>query len=65
MAVVETDSTVTSSHVWIGRCLKADGDEIVIPFKEVGQDVFIFLVGGGRKRIPLKHIVSSMTSLTK
>ena len=59
VGVVERNSTVTSPKVWIGRCLKVDGDEIVItPFKEVGRNLYIFHVGGGKKRIPLKYTVN-------
>ena len=59
VAVVQPDSTATSPKVWLARCLKVDGNEIiVIPFREVGRGVFIFHVGGGRQRIPLKTTIS-------
>ena len=59
VAVVEKDSTVARPRIWIGRCLRIDGDHVVItPFKEISRDVFIFQVGGKRQRAHLRDVVS-------
>ena len=59
VAVVEKDSTVTRPCIWVGRCLRVDGDQVIIaPFKEISRDVFIFQVGGKRQRVHLRDVVS-------
>ena len=59
VAVVKADSTVTSPHIWVGRCLKVDGDHIIVaPFQEVGQNLYVFRVGKGREKVLVRDIVS-------
>ena len=59
VAVVTEDSTVTRPHIWVGQCLKVEGDHaIVAPYQEIGQSVYAFRVGKGREKVPLRDIVS-------
>ena len=59
VAVVEPDSTVTRPRIWVGRCLRVDGDYIITaPFQEISPCIYAFRVGKGREKIHLKDVVS-------
>lgn len=58
IAIIKPGSTVTSPKLWIGRCVKIEGEVVVVtPFTEIAQDTYVFKVGGGRQKVPLSQTV--------
>lgn len=58
VAVVQADSTVTSPKLWIGRCVKVEGEQVVVtPFSEIATNSYVLKVGGGKQRVPLRDLV--------